>query len=135
MFQQVIFADIGDVPVEEVGLTTKGMSYLVNSVPVRDSDEFMRFDGELAKGVAADGFTYRKWNPSKENSTFALRSIAYRGKFARTVDGLEYNDLDFDKRREVIVTFRVIDKDPAGNLTIVWRSLKDVESPKLKVKQ
>ena len=135
VFQQVIFADIGDVPIEEVALHTKGMSYLVTSVPVRDSDEFMRFDGELAQGIAANGFTYRKWNPSKENSTFALRSIAFRGKFARTIDGLEYNELDFDKRRDVIVAFRVIDKDAAGNLTIVWKTLKDVEAPKLKMKQ
>ena len=135
VFQHVIFADIGDVPIEDVVLDTKGLGFLVTLVPARDSDEFTRFDGEFAKGVAADGFTYRKWHPSKENSTFALRSVAYRGKSARTVDGPEYNELDFDKRRDVIVAFRVIDKDPAGNLTIVWKTLKDVESPKLKMKQ
>lgn len=135
VFQQVITVDIGDVPIEEITLESKGMQYLVNMVPVSDSNEFKRFEDEIVKGIEADGFIYRKGQPSKQNSTFLLRSVAYRGKYLRTVEGLEYNELDFDKRRDVIVAFRVIDKDAAGNLTIIWKSLKNVESPKLKVIQ
>lgn len=135
VFQQVVFTEIGDVPIEDISLNTIGINYLVKMVTVRDSDEFMRYESEIVKGIASDGFIYRKGQLPKENTTYALRSIAYRGKYIRTVNGLEYNELDFDKRRDIIVAFRIIDKDAGGNLTIVWKSLKDVEAPKLKVKQ
>ena len=131
VFQQVLVADIGDVAINDITLNTNGVKYLVGLKPVGDSDEFMRFDGEIQKGIEADGFLYRKGQPAKENSTFALRSIAYRGNFIRSIDGIQYNELDFDKRRDVIVAFRVVDKDAAGNVTIVWKRLKDTEAPKL----
>ncbi|MFN2502316.1 MAG: hypothetical protein ABR530_09930 [Pyrinomonadaceae bacterium] len=135
VFQHVIMADIGDVAVEDVTLDTKGMKYLVSLEPVSDSEEFIRFDARLAKGIDSDGLLFGKGHPVKENSTFALRSIAYRGQFMRSVDGITYNELDFDKRRDVIAAFRVVDKDSSGNLTIVWKLLKNADSPKLKVKK
>ncbi len=135
VFQQVIMADIGDVAIEDVTLETKGMTHLVSLKPVRDSDEFTRFDDEITKGIEANGFLYRKGHLVKENSTFALRSIAYRGIYPRSVDGIQYDELAFDKRRDVIVAFRVVDRDATGNITIVWKRLMDVESPRLKVKK
>jgi len=102
---------------------------------VPDSDEFLRFDGQIAKGVEADGFLYRKGQPVKESSTFAVRSIAYRGQYLRSVDGIQYDELEFDERRDVIVAFRVVDREPNGNVTIVWQRLRDVQAPKLKVKR
>lgn len=134
VFQQVIMAEIGNIPIEEVTLATKGLPYLVDLKYVRDGDEFMKYDGEIVKGIEADGLLYRKGQPVNVNSTYALRSIAYKGRFVRTIDGIQYDELDFDKRRDVIVAFRVIDKDSAGNITIIWKRLKDVEAPKLKVK-
>ncbi len=133
VFQHVIMAELGDVPIEAVTLETNGLKYLVDLKPVRDGDEFMRFDDQIVKGINADGFLYRKGHPVKENSTFALRSIAYRGTFIRSVDGIRYDELEFDKRRDVIVAFRVVERDAAGNITIVWKRLKDAESPRLKV--
>lgn len=135
VFQQVMMADLGDIPIENVGLDTSGMKYLVEMLPVRDSDEFMKFEAETTKGVQADGFLYRKGHEAKQKTTFALRSIAYRGTYMRSIDKVSYDELDFDKRRDVIVVFRVVDKDAAGNLTIIWKRLSDVEAPKLKVKK
>lgn len=135
VYQQVVMANIGDVPIEDVSLDTRGMKYLTDLVPVRDSDEYLRFDDRMTKGVEADGFLYRKGQPMKESTTFALRSIAYRGQYLRSIDGIQYDELEFDERRDVIVAFRVVDRDANGNLTIVWQRLKDVESPKLKVKR
>ncbi len=135
VLQQVVMTDIGDFPIEDVTLESAGMKFLTNLKPVRDSDEFLQFDGETAKGIEANGFMYRKGHPVKENATFVLRSIAYRGTYVRSIDGISYDELDFDKRRDVIVVFRVVDKDPAGNITILWRRLADVEAPKLKVRK
>ncbi len=133
VFQQVIMADIGDVAIESVTLNTTGLRYLVDLKPVRDSDEFLRFEREIIKGIDADGLLYQKGRHVRENSTFVLRSIAYRGKYLRVLDGFQYDELDFDRRRDVIVAFRVVDKDTAGNITIVWKQLKDVEAPVLKI--
>jgi hypothetical protein len=135
VFQQVVMADLGDVELDSVTLQSKGLSYLTRLKPVSDSDEFIRFDGETAKGVEADGFLYRKGHPVRINSTYALRSIAYRGKYMRSLDGVWYDELEFDRRRDVIVAFRVVDKDTAGNVTIVWKRLRDAEAPQLKVKR
>lgn len=133
VYQQVIMAPIGDVSIEKVTLDSMGMKYLVDLEPVRDSNDFMRFDAEITKGIDVNGLLYRKGHVLREDSTFALRSIAYRGKYMRSVDGISYDELDFDKRRDVIVAFRVVEKDAAGNITIVWKRLRDIESPKLKI--
>jgi len=133
VFQQVIIADIGDIGIEMASLDTASMRYLIEAKPAADSDEFTRFDNELLTGVEANGVMYRKNQPAKLNTTFALRSLAYRGKSLRTLDGYAYNELDFDKRRDVIVVFRIVDKDANGNITLVWKKLKDVEAPVLKI--
>jgi hypothetical protein len=49
----------------------------------------------------------------------------------RAVRGISYNELDFDKRRDVIVAFRVVRMDPDGSISILWKQLADGESPKL----
>lgn len=135
VFQQVLTVDMGDVAIENVSLNTLGMKYLVSVKPVQDSDEFIKFDREIADGIQADGFLYRKAQLVKKNATFALRSIAYRGTYMRSVQGIEYDELEFDKRRDVIVVFRVVDEDAKGNVTILWKRLVDVEAPKLKVRK
>lgn len=132
IYEQVVIANVGDIPLKDISLESSGMKYLLDLQPVNDVAAFTRYDKELQKGILSNGFLYRTWQPVKENSTFILRSIAYRGEFRRSIDGISYNELDFDKRRDVIVAFRVVDKDPAGNLTILWRALKEREAPKLK---
>lgn len=135
VFQQVVMADIGDVPIENVTLETAGMKYLIELLPVRNGDEFERFDVVTVNGIEANGLLYRKGQPVVENSTFVLRSIAYRGTYLRTVDKIIYDELEFDKRRDIIVAFRVVEKDASGNITIIWKRLADEESPKLRMKK
>ena len=132
-FQQVAMADIGNVAIEDVTLDTRGIKYLLEFEPIADSDQFTRMEDLIIKGIERDGFLYRKGHLVKENSTYVLRSIAYRGKYMRSVDGVPYDELDLDRRRDAIVAFRVVEKDPAGNITIVWKRLRDLEAPKLKI--
>jgi hypothetical protein len=133
VFQQVIMTEIGDVPFESVTLGSPAMKYLVELKPVRDNVEFMRFNDELINGIQANGILYSKIRAVKENTVYVLRSIAYRGQFLRSIDGVQYDELDFDKRRDIIVALRVADIDDAGNVTIAWKRLKDSEAPRLKI--
>jgi len=126
------FVNIGNVPLEEVNLQTKGLKYLVDFQPEPDYEKSREIDLKLMKGITRDGFLYRRGLFIVENTTFALRSIAYGGKYFRAVSGLTYNEFDFDKRKDVIVVFRVVEKDEAGNVTILWKELQEKDSPEIK---
>jgi hypothetical protein len=125
--------ELGDVELDSVTLSSPAAKHLVDLKHVKDSDDFMRFNEELIKGYNANGFRYAKGWPIRKGSVYMLRSIAYRGQFLRTIEGVQYDELEFDKRRDMIVAFRVIDIDDDGHVTIVWKRLRDTEAPKLKI--
>ena len=127
-----IFVNLGDVPLNEVSLQTRGLKYLVDFEPEPDYEKGKALDAELTKGIRQDGFLYRRGLYIVENTTFALRSIAYGGKYFRAVGGLTYNEFDYDKRRDVMVVFRIVEKDEAGNVTILWKKLQEKASPDVK---
>ena len=132
MMMQGILVGLGDVPVEDVSLQSKGLKYLTDFQPVTDFENARAVDGKIVTGVEQDGFYYRRSLPAKENETYALRAIAYRGKLFRSVRGIPYNEFDFDKRRDVIVAFRIVFRDADDSLTIVWKQLSSADAPKLR---
>lgn len=127
-----IFVNLGDVPLEAVSLQTKGLKYLVDFQPEPNYQKGKALDLELTKGVVHDGFLYRRGLYMVENTTFALRSVAYHGKYFRAVRSVTYNEFDFDKRRDVLVVFRIVEKDAAGNVTILWKKFQEKDSPEVK---
>jgi hypothetical protein len=135
IFQQELLVNLRDVQVQDLTLQHPGLQYLTYLPAVQDGDEYTRFRETSKSGIDANGFEYRVAVPVKVDSTYALRSIAYRAQYLRSIDGIKYDELDFDKRRDVIVVFHVIDRDSHGNTTILWKLLKDAEAPKLKVKK
>jgi len=126
-----IFVKIGDVPLEDVNLQTKGLNFLVNFQPEADYDKIQEIDRKISEGILIDGFQYRRGLSAIETTTYALRSIAYKGTYPRRAAGISYNELDFDKRRDIIVVFRVVRKHSDGSLTILWKELLRKKSPKL----
>ncbi len=135
VLQQFTLVKLGSVIIEDVTLETDGMKYLTAVLPIQNRDSFAAFDAEMTKGVESGGFVYRKGHPVVYGATYALRSIAFRGKYPRSIDGVEYDEMDYDKRRDIIVAFQVIGLDSAGNATIIWKRLRDVDSPKLELKK
>lgn len=124
-----ILVSLGNIELENVTLNTSGMKYLISFVPETDFEKARKVDLDLITGITSDGFLYRRSVSAVEGVTFALRSIAYKGKFYRAVDGFAYNELDFDKRQDIIVVFRIVRKDPDGSVTILWRVLDRNDSP------
>lgn len=131
VFLHGIFVNIGDVPLESVTLQTAGLKYITDFQPETDYEKSKKIDLQLMKGVESDGFLYRRGLYIVENTTFVLRSIAYDGKYLRAVKGVTYNELDFDKRKDIIVAFRIVEKDSGGNVTILWKELQEKDSPRL----
>jgi len=130
-----ILVNLGDVPLETVSAATKGVKFLNDFVPVGDREEGAKTDKVLLAGVTQDGFIYRKFAKAEENSTYVLRSVAYRGAFYRSVMGVTYNEFDYDKRQDVLIAFRVVRKDADGSVTILWKAIWERSAPKLRDKK
>lgn len=128
---QGIFGDIGDIPLENVNLRTRGVSYLRELEAPEEIEELIKYNLELEKGISSEGVTFNRSVPLYDNNTYLLRSIAYRGQYFRTVENVAYNELDYDKRRDLIVAFRVVRYQSNDGITILWKVLSDQKSPKL----
>jgi len=131
-----IFVNVGHISLEKVTLQTKGIKYLSEFQPEVNYVKAKQIDSQLTKGIRQDGYLYRRGLYIVENATFVLRSIAYGGVYYRAVSGVTYNEFDFDERKDVIIAFRIVEKDFEGNITILWKKLQEKKSPKIKrVKQ
>ena len=128
-----IFVNLGEVPIENVSLTTNGMKYLAEFPPETDIEKAKALEAKLNEGIMVDGFLYRRGLRTRDNATFALRSIAYRGEYYRALGGITYNEFNFDKRLDVIVVFRIVRRHPNGAVTILWRELSRNQSPKIEL--
>ena len=127
-----MMVDLGDVPVGSVDKTANGLDYLANFQPATDRQSFETKSATLKRGVVSGQFRYASSAKLAIDRTYAIRSIAYRGEIIKTIQGATYNELDFDKRRDVIVVFRPVAIDPDGAVTIVWHEIRNIEAPKIK---
>jgi hypothetical protein len=128
---QGIIAAIGDVPLENVSLSVGGMKFLIDYQPAVQSREAVNQFIEIGKGLKIGGYEYRKAVPAFENMTYALRVIAYRGSFYSSYRGRLFDVLYGDKRRDLILAFRVLKKNADGSITLLWKELDHRKSPKL----
>ena len=128
-----IMVDIGDIPLEQVTVRTPAIGFINSFQPIVDFAEAKSVDKMLTDGVRKDGYLYRRNLPIAPAHTFVIRAIAYQGRVMRAVKGAAYNELDFDKRNDITVAFRVERIDDDGTATIVWTKLSSARSPKLKV--
>jgi hypothetical protein len=71
----------------------------------------MRFN----QGLESDGAVYRGEVPINANSTFLLRSIAYR----------------YIQGSDVLVALRVMRQDNDGSVILAWKILKKYETPSM----
>lgn len=133
VLQQGIMVVLPNTSIENVTLETKGMKYLVNFKPAENVEQVKEYNDALVEGIESDGFLYRLGFYAKEQETFALRSIAYKGKIIRSFRGISFNELNFDKRSDVIVAFQIVERDSAGNITIVWKKLSQNDTPQMKI--
>jgi hypothetical protein len=129
-----ILVSIGDVPLENVTLQTAGTKYLNEFQPTEDFEKAVELDEQLIKGVEKEGFFYSRAAYAVENTTYLLRSIAYDGKIFRAVRGVTYNELDFDKRKDVTVAFRIVRRDDDGSVTVLWKELLRKDAPRIRRK-
>lgn len=126
---QTIIAEIGDVDLESVKLNSNAFEFLRKYKPKETLDEIKEQAEVLKKGIESNKFTYSNVASVNLNSTYVLRTIAYR------LDGEKvYNYEDeyiklirpFGSGRamDVMVTFKVVGREKDGSLILLWKELK-----------
>ncbi len=129
-----IIVNVGDVSIEDVNLETKGAQYLVKLKPAKDINKAADLATRLKAGINDGDFKYASILEAKPDRTYLLRSIAYRGEAVKVTENIAYNEFEFDKRRDVILAFRIISMDLGKSITFLWKELDDSKSPIIKIK-
>lgn len=123
---------LGDVKLEDVSLETDGLDFMRNYSVTPESTEARKQFLQMTQGVKSEDFLYRKVFPVIEDTTYALRVVAFRGNLYQTFRGYRYDLLDGDKRIDLTVAFRIIRKNADGSLTLLWKELNRSDAPKFK---
>ena len=131
ILSQGVLVSLGNAPLENLTLESKGLEFLNKFTPETDSKEVLRQSSQFTKGFKVDNFEYKKFLPIVENTTYALRVIAYRGNFWRVFRGLKFDVLQGDDRADLVVAFSVVGKSEDGSLTLLWKELQRKKAPKV----
>jgi hypothetical protein len=104
---------LGDVPIDSVTLNSPGVSTLATYAPPL---ERKRAQGEyegFKAGLTLAGYTFQTRLPVRENTTYALRSIAYG-------------------QSDLLVAIRVVKQNSDGSVLLLWKRIDKFSTPKLK---
>lgn len=129
---QGILVKLGPVEIEKVTLESDGLKFLKNFSPQTLSIEAQKQYLQVVGGVKIGRHEYRKFLRAEENTTYALRVVAYRGNVFRSFRGFRFDLLEGDKRIDLTLAFSVIRKETDGTVTLLWKELERRESPRLK---
>lgn len=129
---QGFLVDLGSKSLNDLTRAVKGANYPFLFSPSSDLTILAKENKQFVEGIRVDGFEYRKVLPAVEGDTYILRSVAYNGNAPRNDRGLNYNELEYDKRKDVVVGFTVIGRDFNGTVTLLWKILEMMDSPVLK---
>lgn len=138
-FSQGILVSLGDVPIDDVTPSREGLKFIFDLLPASDPGEAKKMAVKFKAGLENSGLRYSSSVTPAENTTYALRSIAYNIANSlpavsdeTSMSELRFHTLTLDKRGDVIVVFRIVRKGADGSLTIVWKELDRKEAPKIK---
>jgi hypothetical protein len=138
LFSPTFFANrmivlLGDIPIETVTLGTNGVKFLSDYQPALDNKQILAKSQQLTEGIKNGDYKYADTADMRENTTYALRVIAYRGEISirSEYSGRSYNILSGSKRVDTIVAFRLLEQGKDGTMTMLWKELQRKDSPKI----
>ncbi len=122
----------GDLSLDFLERSEPTLVTLVGFQPSSEFEQAENFSALLGKGIQGADKLYRSWQPAEAGVTYVVRSIAYRISDPRRVDDVTVNEIDLDRRRDILVAFRALAIIPNETVTIAWKILEEKSSPKLK---
>jgi hypothetical protein len=147
LLSQGILVSFGNKMIDSISLESAELNFLTNFKPETELQAINRQYQKLSAGVEQNGFVYTNKLKMEENTTYALRVIAYDYKdewksrlWERNIskasdEERKFVSIDYDKRNDSIYIFRVIRKADDGGITIIWKRLSKEESPKITYKE
>lgn len=123
--------NLGKLEIDQVNNNSKGADFVFSFIPKNDLSGSAEQNTQFVDGLKIGDFLYNKYLPVIVGETYLMRSIAFNGKVVREGYGVQYNELDFDNRKDVIVVFKVVEQETDGTLTILWKLLRSQKSPEL----
>lgn len=121
-----------NVELDQIDPQIKELKWAFDFVPSSQIKEATEENRKFAAGFTVNGQIYQKGIQANLGKIYFIRSIAYRGELVRNYRGVRFDEMKYDRRRDVSAVFQIIAKDREGNITIIWKILSDKESPKLK---
>jgi len=138
-FAQSAIVSIGNVPVENVDTNNPAVKLLAALPPDKDFDAAKEAAQRLKQGYSSDGMTVSTVMKAAVNTTYVIRVIAYRPGVSvpplserSTTMEKWFLSLGNDTRGDILALFRIVDVQPDGAMTVVWKLLERKDAPKLK---
>lgn len=131
-----LVAPLGDVPIETVHPDSRLVEDLIAFSPATGINDVADQDRQIAGGFKIGDLIYRKSAPVRDQTTYLLRSVAYRAKFLnlpKSESKRGRGSLDEDDRSDVTVVFRLVSKGADDTYLVLWRELARKASPLLTV--
>lgn len=116
-----VVAQVGNVDLESITLTSKELDFLNNFKPKNNSAEIKEQNEALKKGISSNNFVYFDSVPVELNSTYVLRSIDYRSVKRPQPTSTRKQ---VDKRADMTIAFKVVGRENDGSVIILWKELK-----------
>jgi len=131
-----IIGNLGDIELSKISLSAEVVKSLDDFSVANEYKAIENQYGKLSNGMILNNVFFSNRTRIAENSTYLLRSVAYRTKsFVVAGVGGTYNEFEFDKRIDTLIAFKVLKIDGDGSVIILWKKLREKESPKLKFEQ
>lgn len=119
---QAAFVKLEDGAVQEVTLGSEGLDYLISlnieSVAAKADEQLFRH----TFGVEEGDFRYVRSIRPEKGDVYAARLVSY---------DLDGRDAMSPKPADLIVAFEIIEQEPDGTLTILWKELRRQKAPRL----
>lgn len=119
---QGIISKIGDVEIESITLNSEALKFINEYKPKNTAAEIKNEVKIFSKGINSNKLIYSNSASVVLNTTYVLRSIAFRAK--KDILPIDSDDLT--------LVFRIVGQEKDGSVILLWRELKKEKMPLLK---
>jgi hypothetical protein len=127
-------ANLGETDIDLLTLESEGVKEVIGISTEKQAVSIREAVENIKKGLKLGNVLFSNKVTAEKNSTYVLRSIAYKTKSYVEFYGYTYNEFDYDKRRDIVVAFRMVEKNDDGSVVLLWKELRNEKAPKLKLK-
>lgn len=126
-----VFSSLGDVDLQTLTLSSEGVKQLADFQPPAEKAEIEKQFQILSGGIQISDNIYKTKAAAAENTSYVLRTIAYKGRIKKNSARQRTNIFQNDQRKDVLLVFRVVRKHDDGSVTLLYKELNRKAVPKI----